>query len=156
MHPNAALIESFYQAFQRRDGEAMATCYHADVRFSDPVFPDLRGSRAGGMWRMLTARKDSDTTVIYSDIHADDAGGTAHWEARYTFPDATGRKVHNCIDARFELRDGKIIRHVDSFDFWKWTRMAMGPIGLALGWTPFLQNAVRKKAATRLDRFLAK
>lgn len=26
-HPNAELIERFYQAFQRLDGEAMAACY---------------------------------------------------------------------------------------------------------------------------------
>ena len=32
----------------------MAECYASDVHFSDPVFPDLRGPRAGAMWQMLT------------------------------------------------------------------------------------------------------
>jgi len=46
---HAALIERFYQAFDEGDGDTMAACYAPDVRFSDPVFPDLRGSRAGAM-----------------------------------------------------------------------------------------------------------
>ena len=48
------LIERFYQAFDNGDGDTMAACYAPDVHFSDPVFPDLRGSQAGAMWRMLT------------------------------------------------------------------------------------------------------
>ena len=155
MHPNAQLIESFYSAFQRRDGAAMAACYHPDVHFSDPVFPDLKGSRAGAMWKMLTARKDSDLKVVFSEVSADDTKGTAHWDARYSFPDPSGRKVHNEIDARFEFKDGKIIRHIDSFDLYKWTRMAMGPAGIVLGWTPFFQNTVRKKAGGRLEKFIS-
>ena len=42
-HPNAALIERFYEAFQRRDVDAMAACYAPDVTFSDPVFVGLHG-----------------------------------------------------------------------------------------------------------------
>ena len=45
---NQQLIERFYRAFDEGDGDAMAACYAPDARFSDPVFPDLRGSRAGG------------------------------------------------------------------------------------------------------------
>jgi hypothetical protein len=51
--------------------------------------------------------------------------------ARYTF--ATGRVVHNVIEARFALRDGLIVQHVDSFGFWRWSRQALGPLGLARG-----------------------
>ena len=51
---HAQLIEGFYKAFDEGNGKAMAACYAPDVRFSDPVFPDLRGDRAGAMWRMLT------------------------------------------------------------------------------------------------------
>ena len=39
--------------------------------------------------------------------------------ATYTFS-ATGRTVVNRIRARFDFRDGKIVRHVDSFDLWRW------------------------------------
>ena len=36
---NKQLIERFYAAFGRRDGDAMAACYAPDASFSDPVFP---------------------------------------------------------------------------------------------------------------------
>ena len=52
MNANERTIHDFYSAFQKRDAAAMAACYHPDVRFSDPVFPDLRGSRPGDMWRI--------------------------------------------------------------------------------------------------------
>jgi ketosteroid isomerase-like protein len=50
VHANAELIARFYDAFARRDAEAMAGCYHADIEFSDPVFTELRGDRAGNIF----------------------------------------------------------------------------------------------------------
>ncbi len=154
MHPNAQLIQDFYEAFQRRDAEAMAACYHPDVHFSDPVFADLRGARAGGMWKMLVAR-GKDLTLTFSDVSADDKEGRAHWEADYTFG-ATGEKVHNVIDARFTFRDGKIVRHVDTFDFPRWAAQALGWKGRLLGGFGFLHKGVQKKALEGLDAFMAK
>ncbi|MBL8605338.1 MAG: nuclear transport factor 2 family protein [Myxococcales bacterium] len=153
-HPNAALIESFYTAFQRRDAAAMGALYADDVRFSDPVFTDLRGPRARAMWAMLCER-GKDLTLEFSGVEADDHAGRAHWEARYTFS-ATGRKVHNVIDARFVFRDGKIVEHVDQFDLWRWSRMALGPMGVLLGWSPMVQNKIRGQAARGLDAFGAR
>jgi ketosteroid isomerase-like protein len=153
-HPNAQLIEKFYTAFRARDGEAMAACYAPDVWFSDPVFHDLRGARAGAMWRMLTERASS-LEVTFSNIHADDRTGRAHWEARYLFS-ATGRQVHNVIDATFEFRDGLIVRHADSFDLWRWASQALGLKGKLLGWTPLVKNAIHKTATKGLDGYEAK
>ena len=148
---NAAVIASFYEAFGRRDAEAMAACYHPEVRFSDPVFLDLRGPRAGNMWRMLCERA-ADLEIEASDISADESSGRAHWEARYTFT-ATGRPVHNRIEARFRFEGGQIIEHRDAFPLWRWTRMALGPAGTLLGWTPLVQNKVRAQAAAGLAAF---
>lgn len=153
MHPNAALIQSFYEAFQRCDGATMAAAYHPDASFSDPVFPDLKGPEVGGMWKMLTGRA-ADLKVEFSGIEADDQGGKAHWEAWYTFS-ATGRKVHNVIDATFTFRDGRILTHVDVFDFWRWSRQALGTPGLLLGWSPVVKNKVRDQAGRGLKKFLA-
>jgi ketosteroid isomerase-like protein len=153
MHANARLITDFYAAFVRRDGAAMAACYHRDVRFSDPVFPDLRGERAGAMWKMLCQRA-TDLVVEARDITADDTRGAAAWDARYTFGD-TGRRVHNRIAATFEFADGLIVRHRDDFDLYRWARQALGPAGVLLGWTPMVRGAVRRKAAAALDRYLA-
>jgi ketosteroid isomerase-like protein len=154
VHPNAALIERFYRAFQARDAAAMAACYHPDVVFSDPAFPELRGREAGAMWAMLCGRA-KDLKIEFGDVHADDARGNAHWEARYTFS-PTGRRVHNVIDATFEFRDSLIVRHVDRFGFWRWARQALGPAGWLLGWTPMVRHRVQSEARRGLNAFLRK
>jgi len=153
VHANEELISRFYSAFQRRDAAAMASCYHADVTFSDPAFPELRGDRARGMWAMLCER-GSDLELEFGDVRADDKSGSAHWEARYTFS-ATGKKVHNVIEARFEFRDGLIARHTDSFDFRRWAGQALGVPGRLFGGTGFLRRKVQGLGAKALDEYLA-
>lgn len=153
MHPNAALIARFYEAFARRDAAAMGACYTADVVFEDPAFGELHGDEARGMWAMLCSRAQ-DLQVAATDIAADDRSGRAHWDATYTFTQ-TGRRVHNRIDATFEFRDGLIAVHRDRFDFWAWSRQALGAPGMVLGWTPFLRNKVRGQARAGLRKFLA-
>lgn len=150
-HPNAALIRRFYDAFAAHDAEGMAACYHADVHFSDGAFPELRGEHAPNMWRMLLSRA-TDLRIEAGDIRADDRTGSARWEAWYTLQ-ATGRHVHNIIEARFELTDGLIVRHTDSFDFGPWSRQAFGPIAALIGWTGLLQRAVQRRVAKDLARF---
>ncbi|XVJ69462.1 MAG: nuclear transport factor 2 family protein [Rhizobacter sp.] len=152
-HHHAVLITRFYSAFANRDWAIMASCYHSEVHFTDPAF-DLHGTRAAQMWRMLCTQ-GKDLQLTFSAVQADDHVGSAHWDARYTFG-KTGRRVSNRIDARFEFRDGLIVRHVDRFDFWRWSRQALGVPGALLGWSPFLQVQVKKQAACSLDSFVAK
>ena len=152
-HPHVTLLTQFYEAFSRRDGAAMAACYHPDIRFSDPVFPGLVGPRAGGMWRMLCER-GADLVVQASGIEADDTKGKAHWEAWYTF--GTGKKVHNVIDATFTFKDGKIVGHTDTFDFHRWSKQALGLMGTLFGGTNFLRKKVSSTAMKQLDRYLEK
>lgn len=153
MHPNEELLTRFYTAFQARDAEDMAACLHPQVRFSDPVFPHLEGEEVPAMWAMLCARGE-DLRIEFSDIAADDSAGRAHWEARYTFS-VTGRRVHNRIDARFSFADGRIAVHDDRFSFGRWARQALGPVGLLLGWSPFVRAKVRATAAKGLTAFRA-
>ena len=105
------------------------------------------------MWRMLcsvTREKGADVWQLrFSDVQADESGGRAHWDAHYRFS-ATGRIVDNSIDAQFGFGpDGRIVRHRDSFDFWRWSRQALGPPGWLLGWTPMLRAKLRAKAIAR-------
>lgn len=153
---NRQVIEQFYDAFARLDGAAMQAAYAADARFSDPVFTLQGRERIGGMWRMLTdtiRTKGQDAWRLdVTDITED----SAHWEPRYRFS-ATGRLVHNIVDARFRFDShGKITEHDDRFDFWRWSRQALGPAGVLLGWTPMIRNKVRTQAAANLDAFLAR
>ena len=152
MESHTKLIEDFYTAFAAHDSAAMAACYHPDVRFSDPVFTDLRGARAGGMWEML-CEGGKDLKVEFRDVSADESTGRAHWDAWYTFS-GTGRAVHNPIDASFEFQDGKIIRHTDSFDLHAWASQALGLPGRLFGGLPFFQKKIRATAMSRLEKHL--
>ena len=142
-----AVLCRFYDAFSARDGDAMAACYADDVVFSDPVFPHLVGDDARAMWRMLT-RRAKDFSLTYEVT----GPGRVHWEARYVFS-ATGRRVHNVIDATLEVQGGLIARHTDDFAFWRWSRQALGAPGVLLGWTPLLQRKVQRTAAAGLAAF---
>lgn len=142
------LADAFYGAFARRDGDAMAACYAPDAHFHDPAFGDLHGDEPGAMWRMLTARA-RDLRVEHEVLEASDTHARVKWIAHYTFA-LTGRPVENHIVARLTVRDGKIVEHLDDFDFWKWSRMALGWKGVLLGWTPLVRNAVRKMARKQL------
>ncbi len=153
MHPHALLVERFYTSFRRRDPDGMAGCYHRDVTFSNPIFPLLRGDRARAMWRMLLGRAAS-LDATFGDVRADDERGSARWEATYPFS-ATGRVVHNVADASFAFEDGKIIRHEDKYNLWRWAAMALGPKGRLLGWSSLVKRGIRKAASEKLDAFIA-
>ena len=152
MNRNKEIIENFYTSFQKKDAEAMTACYQPDIRFSDPVFPNLSGSEVGAMWRMLCSQA-KNFELTFTNVQANEQTGKTYWEARYDFS-ATGRRVHNKISAEFEFQDGKIIKHTDTFDFWKWSSEALGPVGFLLGWTPLLRKKVQKQARERLERFM--
>jgi ketosteroid isomerase-like protein len=147
---SAELIERFYAAFDRRDGDAMAACYAPDATFRDPVFGRLDAAEAGAMWRMLTARSD-DLRVELVEREADEERGSARWIARYTFTQ-TGRPVVNDVRATFRFRDGRFAEHVDRFGFWRWSRQALGTRGLLLGWTPQMRLGVHRQARAGLSR----
>ena len=158
MHPNAQTLQKFYAAFAVLDHATMASCYAPDAQFDDEAF-SLRGrDEVAGMWRMLctaTQAKGRDVWKLEaSGISANEQTGQAHWEAWYRFS-ATGRLVHNVIDGSFEFNpQGLIARHRDRFNFWSWSRQALGTPGLLLGWSGFLRNKVRATAAGNLRKFI--
>jgi hypothetical protein len=149
-----ATIERFYTAFARLDADTMQACYAPQATFDDEAF-SLRGPREiGGMWHMLCdatkAKGLADWKLVFSQV----TNNSAHWDANYRFS-STGRLVLNRIDASFEFdAQGLITRHTDRFDFWTWSRQALGMPGLLLGWSPFLRNKVRATAADNLKRYL--
>lgn len=145
------LITSFYEAFTQRDAAAMSACYHEDVHFEDPVF-SLDGASAHAMWEMLCER-GKDLRIEFEQVKAQAQAGSAHWEAWYSFGPEK-RMVHNVVEASFTFKDGLIHTHTDRFDFYRWTRQALGAKGTLLGWTPMVQGAVRKQAASNLARFI--
>ena len=149
-----SLIETFYTAFQQRDAGTMISCYHNDITFTDPAFGELKSDDAKAMWKMLCMNA-TDLRIEYSNITASLKKGSAHWEAWYSFS-KTGRKVHNVIEAGFEFKDSKIIKHTDNFNLHKWASQAMGWTGRLLGGTQFFQNKIQQRTNLMLDEYKKK
>ena len=104
------------------------------------------------MWHMLAVAA-KDIIIVFKNVEGSEKVGSCDWDALYSFS-RTGRKVHNIIHADFEFKDGKISKHTDTFDLWKWSRMAFGTSGKLLGWTPFFQLKIRDTARKNLDKFI--
>ena len=147
-----AVVRRFYDAFAKGDAEAMNACYAPDVAFSDPVFGALQGDRARAMWRMLCGGL-RDFSLTYEIL--DTTGGTVRGRAvaNYLYS-ATGRNVRNEIVGTFTVANDLIVRQDDVFDLWKWAGQALGPAGMALGWTPFIKKKIYTMATGRLETFI--
>lgn len=148
------LIDSFYTALASQDGDAMAACYHDQAVFEDPAFGELEARDARDMWRMLCA-SGTDLRVQHTILAQAEGSASVNWVAEYTFS-ATDRSVVNDVTATMKFQDGLIIDHRDHFDFWKWSRQALGIPGLLLGWSPMLKSKVRSTTRSNLDAFQAK
>lgn len=148
------IIDDFYTAFQQKDISGMQACYSAEARFSDPVFRDLNHREVCQMWAMLVSA-GKDLEIAFGDIESQGNQASAKWQATYTFS-ATGRKITNHITAEFELRNGKIYRHRDHFNFYRWAQQAFGPTGYLVGWTPFFQKKVQASARHSLQKYMTR
>jgi len=150
---NTELIEKFYTSFKEGNVKGMTACYHENVIFQDAAFGTLKGERAFKMWEMLLSGKTESVKISFNKIEATIESGRANWIAEYHYGKKK-RKVINNVEANFKFKDGKIIEHKDTFNLWKWTRQAMGPIGLLLGWTPFMKNKIQLTTNKKLDDFI--
>lgn len=152
---NSELITHFYASFAKGDAEGMVSCYDNAIQFKDPAFGALKGEDAKNMWRMLLSRNKGNIHLTFSNVKADDKTGSANWVTEYVFS-ATGRKVINVISAEFEFANGKIIKHTDTFDIYKWAKQAFGFKGYLLGWTSFMQNKIQQQANISLKKYTEK
>jgi ketosteroid isomerase-like protein len=141
-----AALTRFYEAFARRDGEAMAAMYAPEATFEDPVFR-LAGSDIGKMWIGLTGGA-KDFSVQFTVAKAGSGAGVVEWTARYRF--GGKRQVVNVIVSEIEMQDGLIVRQNDTFDFPRWAAQALGLPGLLFGRTDWLRRSVARSAAARL------
>jgi len=153
MQSNTNLIHQLYAAFAARDGATMAACYLPGATFSDPIYPSLEGGQIETMWTMLCLQAQS-LEIAVTNIQTEADSGSADWTAHYTFGHPP-RAVFNQIHAEFKFRDGLILEHHDQFSFWKWSRMALGPLGLLLGWNKQVREQIRQQAQRNLIKFTA-
>lgn len=150
---NKQVIQKFYTAFAEGDAETMISCYNDDIIFSDPAFGTLKGINAKAMWKMLLSNKKSQAKVTFNNIEANDDSGSVCWTANYNYgPKA--KKVENHVNAKFEFKNGKISKHTDDFNLWKWTQQALGVSGYLLGWSNFMKNKIQGETSKKLNAFM--
>ncbi|MES1160232.1 MAG: nuclear transport factor 2 family protein [Bacteroidota bacterium] len=156
MSEEEQLIKVFYTCFQRKDWKGMLDCYHKDIFFYDAIFQNLEGPEVHAMWEMLL-RNAKDLELSFSNIQMepDSTYGSCNWVATYTFSQ-TGRRIVNKGKALFTFSEGKIAEHQDVWSLWRWIRQALGFPGFLLGWTPILQNKIRRQARQNLEKFRAR
>lgn len=147
-----SLIQSFYDSFSKGNVEDMVSHYHSEAEFEDPAFGKLKGEEIKYMWRMLIKRSKGELSVTYSDIKEKGNKGSAKWIAVYPFGPQK-RKVTNHIQAEFEFKDGKIIRHRDHFSLWKWSGQALGWKGWLLGGTSLFKKQLQQQSKKLLLKF---
>jgi len=155
MISNRETIKKFYTSFQQLDAERMTALYHPEATFEDPVFGKLNQEEVVAMWQMLIERSKGNLQIEFSDIITSEEKGTAEWIATYLFS-ATNRDVRNVIQAEFEFKDRLIYKHKDTFDLWKWSKMALGWKGVLLGWSFIFKNKIRSQARKSLIKFMQK
>ena len=151
---NQQLIARFYTCFQNKDYKGMQACYADNARFNDEVFVNLNASQVKAMWEMLCV-KGKDLKLDFKNIQTSETQGSAEWIAYYTFS-GSGRKIVNHVKASFIFENGKIVKHTDAFNFYKWSRQALGITGSLLGWSGFLKKKVRQSTMKSLNNFMNK
>lgn len=152
MIENEETIHKLYSALQTLNHKGMIQCYHPEATFRDPVFELNSKDEITGMWTML-CKSAKAFEFHYDEVWTEEDEGGAILNAEYLFSQ-TNRMVHNHIHARFKFKNGLIIEHVDTFDFWKWSRQALGFPGVVLGWSSLLQRKVQNQAYTNMKRFM--
>ncbi len=148
------LIKKFYTSFANGDATTMIDCYHDEIVFEDPAFGQLKGDKAKAMWQMLLSR-NSDIKIEFKLLESTETAAMAQWIATYFYGNKK-RKVINKVLAKFELKDGLIIKHTDDFDLWKWTKQALGFSGYLLGWSSFMKSKIQVQTNTLLKNYMAK
>jgi ketosteroid isomerase-like protein len=151
MDSNEALVRQFYACLASGDPDGATRCYDADVFYSDPLFPRLRGEAAAHLWRMRL-EPGSALEVRLLEASGDADGATARWAIRER---VRGRTVVTQGRSMFAFRAGRISRQYDRYSLWRWSAGALGFAGAALGWFGPFRWALRRRAARALERFSA-
>ncbi|MCR9183211.1 MAG: nuclear transport factor 2 family protein [Flavobacteriaceae bacterium] len=147
------IADRFYTAFAKGDAETMTSLYAEQIEFEDPAFGKLKNDRAKMMWSMLLERSQGNLKIEYRIIESTEKTALVNWEARYPFS-KTGRQIHNKISAHLTIEDGKIIKHTDHFNLWKWSQQALGFKGLLMGWTPFFRKKLQQQTRGLLEKYM--
>ncbi|WP_338985208.1 nuclear transport factor 2 family protein [Spiroplasma endosymbiont of Diplazon laetatorius] len=147
------VISDFYEAFKQGDSNKMVSLYSPKVTFQDPTFGELNAEEARFMWIMLVStRADSKFEVNYT-VEEKNGKIVVVWKATYLFGPKK-RKVVNIVTSKMETEDGLIVKHVDSFNFKRWAKQAVGFSGALFGNATWFRKKVKDGAKGKLKMFM--
>ncbi|WP_237708881.1 hypothetical protein [Gillisia marina] len=66
------------------------------------------------------------------------------------------RTVINNVTANFQFKEDKIIKHIDDFNLWTWSKQALGSSGYFLGWSSYMRDQIQKKTGKLLNSYIEK
>ncbi len=107
------------------------------------------------MWEMLLSKKDSKASINYEILEVDDKRAKVFWKAEYKYG-LKRRAVVNKVTANFIFKDGMILKHIDDFNLWVWSRQALGTSGYLLGWSSYMRHQIQKKTEGLLSSYIDK
>lgn len=115
-----AVMKKFYEAFTAQRPKEFEQLYAPDVKFKDAVFAysDRKGTMR--MWKQILSNPKNTFRFEFDRVEGDVAYG--RWVADYKLG---SRPVHNELETRMVIRDGKIVEHEDSFSWNKWVKQAL-------------------------------
>lgn len=150
---NDAVVHDLMAALARHDVEGLERCYHPDVSYGDPMFPELEGrDRVLALWRMVFDRT-TGLRVAHRAVTTDKYRGSAACVFTYVIAES-GREIETRTEALFHFEDGLIVRHHNEYDFRHWSKVVLGrPTGLISGWTPRLRDSIRSGARKALQAY---
>ncbi|WP_368487129.1 nuclear transport factor 2 family protein [Spiroplasma sp. DGKH1] len=145
------IMNKFYTAFANADWKTMNDLYDRNVVFNDEIFTDLNYEYVTAMWESLISNKENNKMKVKYELKEENDDVYVVWTASYLFGPKR-RQVINIVTSNMEIKNDKIIKHNDSFNFKKWASQALGMPGKLFG--NALQKKVSKKALENLTNYI--
>ena len=116
---NIALVQSFCEAFSRRDPDEILEFFTDDAVYHNMPMPPMTGKPA--IRNVLDMFLKPAKAVEFAMLHIAGEGDIVHTERIDRF-DIAGKKVELPVAGVFEIKNGKIAAWRDYFDMATWTR----------------------------------
>ncbi|QHX36311.1 nuclear transport factor 2 family protein [Spiroplasma sp. BIUS-1] len=147
------VISNFYEAFKVGDYKKMVSIYSPKVKFQDPTFGELNYEEVKAMWTMLVSTRETSKFEVNFTVEEKNERIVVIWKATYLFS-PNKRRVVNIVTSKMETENGLIIKHVDSFNFKRWAKQAVGFAGALFGNAKWFQNKVKSGAREKLFAYM--
>lgn len=107
----------------------------------------------------MTQNENLINTFYTCFQNKDFRGMQACYADNAVFSDCIFQKLNSSqVRSMWEMfcKNGKIVEHSDSFNFYKWASQSLGITGLLIGWTSLIKNKIRNTAMKNLTAFMNK